>query len=141
MIDVFKYEKRGKYPHMKPADVAIWERFIEKYPDAYDTCQYDFNVGDPPPFDPMGDNGEDLNQDALYRLKIDVVGKKGKSIDLIELKPKAGPSTIGQIKGYRHLYKRDAEVKAPVNCIVITDKLMSNMEYIAKMEGVNIVVV
>src|SRR5690349_2056741 len=110
MLDVFKYEKRYKYPHMKPADVAIWERFIEKNPDAYDTVQYDFNVGDAPPFNPLINGEEDLNQDALYRLKIDVVGKKGNIIDIIELKPKAGPSTIGQVKGYRTLCIRDEVV-------------------------------
>ena len=141
MRDIFKYEKRYKYPHMKPADVAIWERFIEKFPDAYETCQYDFNVGDAPPFNPMGDDGEDLNQDALYRLKIDVVGKKNGKIDIIELKPKAGPSTIGQVKGYRLLYMRDEVVNITPNMIIITDQLMPNMEFMAKEEGVKIIVV
>lgn len=126
---------------MKPADVAIWERFIAKYPSAYEYCQYDFNVGDPPPFNPMNDDGEDLNQDTLYRLKIDVVARKGKEIDLIELKPKAGPSSIGQIRGYRHLYIRDELPTEKINMVIITDQLMPNMEYIAKTEGVQIVII
>ena len=141
MRDIFKYEKRYKYPHMKPFDREIWERFIEKFPDAYDTCQYDFNVGDAPPFNPMGDNDEDLNQDALYRLKIDVIGHKNGKIDIIELKPKAGPSTIGQVKGYQHLYMRDEESKITPGLIIITDQLMPNMDFLAKQEGVKIIVV
>lgn len=141
MHDIFKYEKRNKYPHMKPADVAIWERFIEKFPKAYGSVQYDLHVGDPPPFSPMGENGEDMNQDALYRLKIDVIGRNADHVDIIEIKPKAGPSTIGQVKGYRALYIRDEEPKVLVKGVIVTDQLRPNIEFLAKQEGVKIIVV
>jgi hypothetical protein len=141
MIDVFKYEKRYKYAHMKPADIAIWERFIEAYPQAYDTVQYDFNVGDPPPFNPLLDDGTDLNQDALYRLKIDVVGHNTNRLDIIELKPNAGPSTIGQIKGYKTLFLRDEKPTKAVSMVIITNVLRPNMQYLCESEGVKIVVV
>ena len=141
MREVFPYHTLPKYPHMKPADVLIWERFIEKFPDAYNACQYDFEVGDPPPFNPLMDDGEDLNQDILYRLKIDVVGHSNKGVDIIELKPKAGPSSIGQVKGYRALYLRDEAPHGETSAVIITDTLMPNMEYMAKVEGVKIVVV
>jgi len=141
MRDVFPYEKRYKYPHMKPADVEIWERYIKKFPKEYISVQYDLGVGDPPPFDPMGNDGEDLNQDALYRLKIDVVGHTSYRTDIIEIKPKAGPSTIGQVKGYKALYIRDENPHGAVNAVIVTDKLMPNMEYMAKRENVLVIVV
>lgn len=124
---------------MKPADVAIWERFIEKYPDAYDIVQYDLHVGDPPPFNPLMDDGEDINQDALYRLKIDVVGHKGGVIDIIEIKPDASPASIGQVKGYQALYLRDESPKGRVNTVILTDKIRPNMEYLCKKEGTKII--
>lgn len=139
MWDVFNYEKRYKYPHMKPADIAIWERFIEAYPKAYEKVQYDFNVGDPPPFNPLGDNDEDLNQDALYRLKIDVVGHLGSEIDIIEVKPLAGPSAIGQVKGYKTLFLRDERPKEKVNMVIITDTAKPNMRYLCNVEGIKLV--
>jgi len=139
MLDVFKYEKRYKYPHMKPSDVEIWERYINKYPNAYENVQYDFNVGDPPPFNPLGNDGEDLNQDLLYRLKIDVVGHTGYETDIIEIKPNAGPSAIGQVKGYKTLYIRDELPNRPVRMLIVTDKLQPNMEYLCKVEGIMIV--
>lgn len=126
---------------MKPADINIWESFIEKYPNAYKSCLYDFAVGDPPPFNPLGNDGEDLNQDALYRLKIDVVGRTDGQIDIIEVKPNAGPSAIGQVKGYKALFIRDEQPKEKVNMVIITDKLRPNIEYLCKQEGVSIIAV
>ena len=141
MRDIFKFEKLAKYPHMKPADVLIWEKFIDKYPFAYESVQYDFSVGDPPPFNPLMPDGEDLNQDALYRLKIDVIGHSGNAVDIIELKPKAGPSSLGQVRSYRHLYIRDEEPEEEPQAVVITDTLMPNMEYMAKAESVKLIIV
>lgn len=141
MIEVFKYEKRYWYPHMKPQDIEIWERFIAENPDAYDTCEYDFAVGDAPPFNPLADDGTDLNQDVLYRLKIDVVGKKGGKVDIIELKPSASASTIGQVEGYRDLYLRDTPGVSSAQPVIITDFLRPNMDYLCQQKGVKIVVV
>lgn len=141
MREIFKYEKGKWYPHMKPRDIAIWERFIDKYPNEYQNCQYDFHVGDPPPFNTLTDDEQDWNQDALYRLKIDVVGFTKDYIDIVEVKPDAGPSTIGQVKSYRTLYIRDEEPQIPINMVIITDKERPNMAFLCKQEGVKLVIV
>lgn len=141
MRDIFKYEKRYAYPHMNIRDKEIWERFIDKFPDAYINCQYDFHIGEAPPFNTLMDDGEDKNQDMLYRLRIDVVGESKEFCDIIELKPSAGPSTIGQVQSYKILYDRDEEQKKPTRCVIITDKENPNMAYLAKQAGVVLIVV
>lgn len=141
MRDVFKYEKGYWYPHMKPRDIEIWERFIDKYPDMYETCQYDFHVGDGPKFDTLLDDGTDTNQDALYRLKIDVVAHKGDTITIIEVKPNATASTIGQLIGYYKLYMRDEEPSKKVELAIVTDKENLNMQYLCKTDNVKLFVV
>ena len=60
MRDIFKYEQRADYPHMSVRDKAIWERFLLKYPDAYKQVQYDFHIGDAPPFNTLDDDDTDL---------------------------------------------------------------------------------
>ena len=141
MLDVFKYETRANYPHMSVADEAIWERFIAKYPDAYKQVQYDFHVGEAPPFNTLMDDGEDRNQDKLYRLRIDVVASSPLGIDIIEIKPKAGPSSIGQLKAYKTLYERDEDPQEKCGMILITDSEMPNMDYLCKQENVKLIVV
>lgn len=141
MRDFFKYEHRAKYPHMKPRDIAIWERFVIAAPSAYELVQYDFHVGNPPSFNPLMDDGTDANQDALYRLKIDVVGHNGNDVDIIELKPDAGPSAIGQVQAYKMLYERDEEPSTPVNTVIITDIERPNMADLCKSAGVKLIIV
>jgi hypothetical protein len=141
MPEIFEFKTRYKYPHMKPNDIVIWERFLKKYPNAYNSVQYDFPVGDPPPFNPLGNNGEDLNQDILYRLKIDVIGKLGGKKDIIEIKPNAGPSSIGQLKSYRALFLRDEKPTDTIGMVILTDKINANMEFLCKTEGIKILAV
>lgn len=141
MRDIFKFEKGNWYPHMSRADKEIWERFLDQYPQAYDSCQYDFHVGSPPPFNTLMDDGADWEQDKLYRKRIDVVGRNGSSLDVIEIKPSAGAATIGQVKGYRTLFMRDEEPLGSVGMTIITDRASADMEYLCKEEGVNLVVV
>lgn len=141
MRDIFKYEKNGYYPHMSKADTAIWERFMTEYPDAYKQCQYDFHVGDAPPFNTLDDDDTDRNQDMLYRLRIDVVAGSALGIDLIEIKPDAGVAAIGQLKSYKALYMRDEEPNQEVGMIIITDKMRPNMEWLCKQEGIKLIIV
>ena len=126
---------------MGPRDAAIFERFIEKYPDVYKMVQYDYHIGDAPPFNTLDDDDTDRNQDMLYRKRIDVIGHTEKGIDIIEVKPNAGLSTIGQVKGYKSLYVRDEEPKMPVGMIIVTDTIKPDLEWLCKQEGIALIVV
>lgn len=139
--DFFKYEKRYWYPHMKPRDIEIWERFIAANPDAYDTCQYDFAIGDIPPFMEQTSSPQGQAMRELYKLKIDVVGYKGDTIDLIEVKYDAGASSIGQLLGYVELYKRDANPAKPVRPVLVTNVRKPNMDFLTQQQGVTLFVV
>lgn len=141
MRDLFKFEKRNNYPHMSQADKAIWERFIDKYIDVYDNVQYDFHIGEAPPFNTLYDDDTDKNQDMLYRLRIDVIGNLKDRVDIIEIKPSAGPSTIGQVKSYATLYKRDEDEKRPIHMVILTDKENPNMAWLCKSEGISLIIV
>lgn len=125
---------------MSVADTEIWNRFIAKYPDEYDRVQYDFHVGDPPPFNPLTDDGEDKNQDLLYKMRIDVIGHRGSDVEIIEVKPNAGASAIGQIKSYKTLYERDEEPTGRVSMVIVTDTLRPNMDFLCRQEGIKLII-
>jgi hypothetical protein len=140
-IRMLPFGKRNNYPHMKPYDVAIWERFMLAFPDVYDHCIYDCPVGAGSQFDPTvnDENGADLYD--LYRRKIDVVGFKDNQIDIIEVKPQAGTSALGQVVGYRELYIRDEKPAVFPKAVIVTDRLLPDMDMLAARLGVQIVVV
>lgn len=141
MLDVFLYGKRPSYPHMSVKDTEIWNRFIDKFPTAYKTCQYDFHVGDTAPFDTTIDGSGVANQDMLYRLRIDVIGQTDTKVSVIEIKPKAGPSSIGQLQSYTALYERDKFTNKPIDMILVTDQEMQNMDWLCKDANIKLIVV
>lgn len=141
MRDMFAYKKGEWYPHMSKAEQQIWERFIDKYPDAYKQCQYDFHVGEAPPFNTIWDDGVDRNQDKLYRFRIDVLGYTDERIDVIEIKKDARLTAMGEAEKYAELFIRDEEPQLPVGKVIITDRELPNMAYLCKTAGIKLFVV
>lgn len=141
MLEIFKYEKRYHYPHMKPRDIEIWERFIAKYPDQYDTVQYDVAIGDIPAFMEERSSPQGQAMRELYKLKIDVVAYRADELHIIEVKHDAGPSSIGQLLGYVTLYKRDYEPTLRVVPVIVTNTQRPNMDFLTKEQGVTLIVV
>lgn len=141
MTETYSFEKRSWYPHMMPEDRAVWERFIDAYPASYDEVQYDVVVGSVPEFVKNDPTQDQASMERLYKKKIDVVAFKGGDIDIIELKPICNMSTIGQVKGYVHFYKRDIQPSRDPSAIVICGGCSDDIREYARNEGVIVIVV
>ena len=137
----FPYVKKHKYPHLKPYDVAIWDRFLKAYPEAYDHVYYDFEIGDGPQFSTIVNPETGGDDRALYKWKIDVVGVKDKRTDLIEIKPRAGVSAIGQAACYKMLWRRDIDPQGNDRAVIITDEIRPDILYLCHQFKVKIFVV
>lgn len=138
MAERFPYGQRYYYPHMKPNDVAIWERFIAANPAAFDECEYDVQVGYAPPFDPTVNDATGGDASALYKKKIDVVAFKAGQPFIIEVKPNAGHSAVGQLLGYVELYKQDYLPAAEPKAIILTDSPAPDTKLLADKYGIKI---
>ncbi len=124
----FNFEILSKYPHMKPQDVSIWERFIKCYPEFFNFCDYDVCVGDI-----RGDTSDlepEWQKDAEYlgKYKIDIVAYRENNIYIIEVKPKAAAKALGQIIMYDFLYTKDFYPEENTIAMIITDEIMPNMQ-------------
>jgi hypothetical protein len=139
--ETYHYEKRYKYPHMKPEDVAIWERFIEAYPDAYERCQYDVMVGSDPEFIDELDAQVGGDSWKLYQKKIDVLGMRDGAADIIELKPRAGAAAVGQVKMYKKMFMKDYKPTVEPKMVIITNEASLDFREFARDEGVLVTVV
>lgn len=102
----FNYEKMWKYPHLLGDDKEVWDRFILKFPDKFETVDYDIHVGSgiEPLEEPESKPAQQWKD--LTRKRIDVVGWKINFATIIEVKKRVGLPTLGQILGYRFLYHR-----------------------------------
>ena len=137
----FAFEKRYKYPHLTDGEAAIWERFVDKNPGAFDECWYDVEIGTcrdkTKPLDPyFGEHKEYLN-----KYKIDVLGKKDKQYTIIEIKREATSKALGEIQLYYHCFRRDWEIEAPVKTMILTDIEMPDMREITKLDDTQLIIV
>jgi len=101
------YLPRRNYPHMVGEDKATWDRFVAKFPDRFDSVDYDYRVGrgEIPPEDYPVNYARMVTQ--LSQLRIDVVGWNKEKPTIIEVKERGLVSALGQLTGYRVLFVRD----------------------------------
>lgn len=133
------FERRLKYPHMMPADVFIWERYIDQNPGTWERVAYDVAVGQGTPLDTIvsPETGGDINR--LYQRKIDVVAEKGNTTAIIEVKPRASTAALGQVRGYMALFEREHKPSGLLVPIIVTNELLPEMDILAKDAGVILV--
>jgi hypothetical protein len=123
----FGIGKYSVYPHLLYRDVAIWERFLEVLDHGFDSFDYDVHVG----------SGVEVKDDwpdeiktmalALSEKRIDVVGWKGESGTIIEVKAGASLSAVGQVLCYRVLYKQRFALSEVSSLLIVTDYLTPDM--------------
>lgn len=129
------------YPHLGASEKELWDRFIQKFPDAYDQVVYDLALGTGLDL-PLTATGKLVgNLHYLSRYKIDVIGFKGDRVDIIECKPRAGATAIGQLDHYKELYMGYIDPNVLPNKILLTDVLRTDLPITAQKNNVKIVLI
>lgn len=131
-LEKYEYKKLRKYPHMLARDIRIWELFMEQKPDEYLEVAYDVKVGKGVelPDDYPGNMKRDAL--ALTRKRIDVVGWRKYGVDVIEVKPEAGLSAVGQVLSYQLLWMLQVPGGGYARALVITDRIGTDMRTLGK---------
>ncbi len=102
----FPYEWRFKYPHMIKQEATVWNRFIVEYPGYFESCDYDWRVGEGMPIlEEWTDNIKRMAK-MITQKRIDVLGWTGDQPTIVEVKNRAELDTLGQILGYFDLFTR-----------------------------------
>lgn len=138
MVGQYKYERLAYYPHMGPADVHLWNEFIEKYPTAFETCDYDVLVGQGVN---VGDTANDIYAHDFRQLtqkRIDIVGYRPSEIWIIEVRPYAGASAMGHILGYKRLFQEKHPSETNINMAIITNAEQSDFAPLYKENGITL---
>lgn len=129
-----------KYPHMSPGDIPIWNRFLAVHFKDYDTISYDVPVGEGiVPDMPLP---EEMKSDyvSLTRKRIDAVGFARDRVDIIEVKPRAATTALGQIITYTALFRSTHKPTLPLRSVVITDQISKDDEAVYKTQGITVII-
>lgn len=132
---------RGDPPQMLPADIPLWQRFLDLYSQTFLHFYYQVKVG-----------GPDLtNIDASPEMKkmyyqatakrIDAIGEKPDRIWIIEVASKPYLRAVGQILTYRFLWNLDPKIKKPVDDVILCWDIDKDLEMVLRHYGVKIVTI
>lgn len=137
----FNYEYRYKYPHLIGEDTEVWSRFVLKFPEKYDTVDYDVKVGSGANTDPIIDEGSKQYWATLTKKRIDVIGHKNDFVTIIEVKKRASLFTLGQILGYRFLYLKEHPELHMVKTLIICESINQDDVNVLSHYGIDFVIV
>lgn len=132
----FPFGIQSKYPHMKPADVHLWEKFIRANAGFFDTVEYDFPVGRGPDWLDTERDEFAAKQEKLYQKKIDVLGFKGELIWIVEVKPQAGSSALGQVLTYKKLFLDQYDIGDVLRLGIVTNECQAGYHETFRAHGI-----
>lgn len=121
---------------MFPKDIAVWERFLEKYSHLYEGFYYDVKVGKPARIPKHWNNEYKRDAEVLSKLRIDVVGVQEGAYNIIEVKPHAKASAIGQVLAYQHHFEADYNPDKTVQPVIVAESFDQNMIPIMHANGI-----
>jgi len=134
-------EKLHRYPHLMISDIRIWEQYLEVVDHGFDSFDYDVHVGEGVV---PGEGWEPEIKAmalALSEKRIDVVGWKSGIPTIIEVKPSAALSAIGQALCYRELYVRRNPAGVRPLLMIVTDFEMPDIRWLCGRFGIRFVLV
>lgn len=132
----YPFGKLEHYPHMKPVDIHLWNKFLSAQPKFGDRVDYDVLVGE-------GTVVGDVEQDEYVRdfqiltqKKIDAVVYKGGAVFVFEIKPFAGAHALGQVETYTTLLKHKRPDILQIRKAIITNKAQSDFAIVFEAYGI-----
>lgn len=131
----------GNYPHMARRDAPIWERFLQSQGARFTGVAYDVALGGVVP------EGADEKDETVIgwrystAVKIDAVLFSPSEAWIVEVKPNASLSAIGQVLGYMLLAELDQFTSLALIPTIITDNLSADVRYVADQLNIQVIVV
>ncbi len=124
-------------------DREIYRRFLLNYRPIKGKYEYDVLVGDGLVLDPAKyDENILVMTRAITKKRIDVVIYEKDLIWIVEIKPNAALSALGQVLGYVKLYERDhPEEQRPLRPMILTDRASMDDKYLFSTYGIQVIIV
>lgn len=131
----------GNYPHMARRDRDLWESYLRQYAQDWFGFAYDVALGGLDIEDPDATDAQRLGWRYSTAEKIDVVANRGDEHWLIEVKPNARLSSMGQVLGYLVLAQREPWTTLPLVPCVLSDNMSIDVRWACKQFGVQVILV
>lgn len=118
---------RGRYPHMLPEDIPIWNRRLDLDAHLFERVFYDVRLGgvlDPDPTHP------EKMREMYYNVtakRIDVLAELKDEIWIIEVASKPGLRALGQLMTYVGLWYDDPKINKKAVGVLVAQAIDSDL--------------
>jgi len=127
------------YPHMMAEDVAVWTRYLKSPLVRIAEVWYDVHVGKAvEPIVPGDELGARIAA-GVTRKRIDVVAAVGGELWVIEIKPIANMTAVGQVISYWCLFVEEFRPHQAVQAVIICDQC--DEDIVATCEELGVIVI
>jgi len=130
-----------RFPGLRQPESIILATWLKDHASEYDKLEYNVGVG---PGHDIGPEHTDAMREGMKfnsQHKIDCIAWSGAHATIIEVKERAGFSTVGQIQGYQHLWLNENVGQWPPSMIILTARPVNGVQGFAASKGVAVVVV
>lgn len=127
---------RQQWPGMNPREIVVFNNWLLLH--YHDYTGFDFNVRVGVGTDPGPTYDESSRRQFIQNTqkRIDVVAWKDSNPTIIEVKDRAGLSSIGQIIGYSHLWKAD-NLSGPIpSLLLVFNRTDNDVIMVAQASGI-----
>lgn len=113
--------ERRRFPAMLPREALIWRGWLQEHEREYDRFEYNVRLGEG--LDPGPSFPDFVRRDAVLstQKRVDAVGFRPGEVWIFEVKERAGLSAIGQLIGYRSLWRISHPDGNPVSMALVTN--------------------
>ena len=126
---------------MLPADVKLWDRFLDRYGHEYSGFRYDVHVGGEIEKESHWTGKVVSMASWLASKRIDAVGFKPGETVIFEVKPEAGVTAVGQLITYRMLYLEKYPPIGVVSCALVCENILPDERRVLEAQGFMVYVV
>ena len=130
-----------KYKHLLPSEIKIWDRVLANPPWTIIRADYDVHLGVGAPLNPAWPDWLKAQVKAVSRKRVDVIVETPEDIWIVEIKPRAGMSALGQVLCYRELYVREYQPTKRVRMVVIAERAESDVPSVYRQFDVGLLLV
>jgi hypothetical protein len=133
--------ERFAYPGMLPREIIIFRAWLKIHEREYDRFTYNERVG--PGHDPGPGWPENLRVMAISnsQKRVDAVAWSGNLPTLIEVKDRAGASSIGQLLAYYPLWNMEHPQLPPAQLLLVTNRIQTGIDIPCQFHGIRLDIV
>jgi hypothetical protein len=120
-------DPRHYYEGMNQVAIPLWEKFLDLYADRFHSVGYNVRVGKGLDPGPTADAEMRRMWFMVTTKRIDVVAERDGETWVIEIEPRPGLRTLGQVVGYLSLLPRFYPVQARLIGAVVSERMGFDM--------------